>query len=165
MEFSRITSGFTFARFHPLLQEWRAHEGIDYAAPTGTPVRSTADGTVTAAGWQNGYGNVIVVRHHGSYSTLYGHLSRFAAELKVGDRVEQGQTIGYVGMTGWATGPHLHYEFRVNDQARDPMSTALPSEDPLRSLDLAAFRSAIAPLVDSLALARSLPGATLASTE
>ncbi|MCC6196035.1 MAG: peptidoglycan DD-metalloendopeptidase family protein [Burkholderiales bacterium] len=165
MELSRITSGFTLARFHPIQRQWRAHEGIDYAAPTGTPVRATADGAVAVAGWQNGYGNVIVVRHHGSYSTLYGHLSRLAAGLKPGDRVGQGQTIGYVGMTGWATGPHLHYEFRVNDHAHDPMTTALPPQNPLRSLDLAAFRSAIEPLADSLTLARSLPGATLAAAD
>jgi murein DD-endopeptidase MepM/ murein hydrolase activator NlpD len=165
MELSRITSGFSFARFNPILQEWREHKGIDYAAPTGTPVRSTADGVVAFAGEQNGYGNVIIVKHQGMYSTIYGHLSRFAADLKTGTRVAQGETIGFVGMTGWATGPHLHYEFRVNDQPQNPMSSALPAADPVPLERLPAFRTAIAPLADSLALARSLPSATLAASE
>lgn len=165
MEFSRITSGFTMARFHPILQEWRAHQGIDYAAPTGTPVRVTADGVVAFAGVQNGYGNVIIVHHQGTYSTLYGHLSRFAPELKMGERVRQGDTIGHVGMTGWATGPHLHYEFRVAEQARDPMTIALPTAQPIGPDRMPAYQAAIIPLVESLALAHSLPGAALAATE
>lgn len=165
MEFSRITSGFTLARFHPILQQWRAHQGIDYAAPTGTPVRATADGVVTFAGVQGGYGNVIFVRHQGAFSTVYGHLSRFAPETRIGARVRQGDTIGYVGMTGWATGPHLHYEFRIADQARDPLTIALPNTPAIGSDRLAAFRAGIVPLAESLALARSLPGAALAATE
>jgi len=165
MELTRITSGFTMARFHPLLQDWREHKGIDYAAPTGTPVRATADGTVAYAGWQNGYGNVIFLRHEGAYSTVYGHLSRFAMSLKAGMRVMQGDTIGFVGMTGWATGPHLHYEFRIADQPRDPMSAAVPAASPLTADRLPAFKEAVAPLVDSLALARSLPSSALASVE
>ena len=165
MEFSRITSGFTMARFHPILQEWREHKGIDYAAPTGTPVRTTADGVVTFAGWQNGYGNVIFVRHQGAYSTVYGHLSRVAPELKVGAKVAQGDTIGYVGMTGWATGPHLHYEFRIGDQPHDPTSSALPVADPVATDRMATFKAAIEPLSDSLALARSLPSSALAASQ
>jgi murein DD-endopeptidase MepM/ murein hydrolase activator NlpD len=165
VEFSRITSGFTMARFHPILQQWRAHQGTDYAAPTGTPVRVTAEGVVAFAGEQNGYGNVVVIRHQGAYSTLYGHLSRFAAELKTGARVRQGDTIGYVGMTGWATGPHLHYEFRVADQPRDPLTLALPTAEPIGPDRLPAYRAAIVPLVESLALAHLLPGAALAATE
>lgn len=131
LEFSRVTSGFTMARFHPLLRTWREHKGVDYAAPTGTPVRATADGTVTFAGWQNGYGNVVFIRHQGAYSTVYGHLSKLAANLKVGDKVGQGDTIGYVGMTGWATGPHLHYEFRIADQPHDPLALDLPTAAPV----------------------------------
>jgi murein DD-endopeptidase MepM/ murein hydrolase activator NlpD len=150
MEFSRITSGFTMARFHPILQQWRAHQGVDYAAPTGTPVRVTADGVVAFAGEQNGYGNAIVIRHQGAYSTLYGHLSRFAPDLKIGARVRQGDTIGFVGMTGWATGPHLHYEFRAQ---------------PIGPDRLPAYQAAIVPLAESLALAHLLPGAALAATE
>ena len=165
MELTRITSGFTMARFHPVLQDWREHKGVDYAAPQGTPVRVTADGVVTYAGWQNGYGNVIFVRHQGAYSTVYGHMSKFADDIKVGSHVGQGDTIGFVGMTGWATGPHLHYEFRVADQPVDPMSAAVPNASPLPAERLPEFRAAILPLVDSLALARSLPSAALASSE
>ena len=165
MELTRITSGFTMARFHPVLQDWREHKGVDYAAPQGTPVRVTADGVVAYAGWQNGYGNVIFIRHQGAYSTVYGHMSRFADDIKVGSRVGQGDTIGFVGMTGWATGPHLHYEFRVGDQPVDPMSAAVPNASPLSAERLPEFRAAILPLVDSLALARSLPSRALASTE
>ena len=154
------------ARFHPLLQDWREHKGVDYAAPKGTPVRVTADGVVEFAGWQNGYGNVIYIKHQGNYSTVYGHLSKFADELKAGTRVAQGDTIGFVGMTGWATGPHLHYEFRVAGEPRDPMTAAaVPDASPLSAERLPEFRAAIAPLVDSLALARSLPSSALASTE
>jgi murein DD-endopeptidase MepM/ murein hydrolase activator NlpD len=165
MELTRITSGFTMARFHPILQDWREHKGVDYAAPQGTAVRVTADGVVAFAGWQNGYGNVIFVKHQGNYSTVYGHLSRFADDVKAGSRVSQGDTIGFVGMTGWATGPHLHYEFRVADQPQDPMSAAVPNASPLSAERLPEFRAAILPLVDSLALARSLPSSALASTE
>jgi len=165
LEFSRVTSGFSLARVHPIFQTVREHKGVDYAAPTGTPVRVTADGTVTFTGWQNGYGNVIFVRHQGTYSTVYGHLSRFAASLKAGDKVAQGTTIGYVGMTGWATGPHLHYEFRIADKPHDPLALDLPVAEPVTAERYAAFRSGIAPLVDSLTLARSLPGTALAARE
>jgi len=165
MEFSRITSGFTLARFHPILQEWREHKGVDYAAPTGTPVRVTADGVVTFAGVQNGYGNVVMVKHQGAYSTVYGHLSRFAPRLAAGARVHQGDTIAFVGQTGWATGPHLHYEFRIADQARDPLAVGMPTAPEITPERLPAFRAAIVPLTESLALAHSLPGAALAAVE
>ena len=157
MEFSRMTSGFSLARFHPILQAWRAHRGIDYAAPSGTPVRATADGVVALAGTQNGYGNVIEVRHHGAFSTLYAHLSRFAPTVRTGSRVQQGEVIGYVGATGWATGPHLHYEFRVNDEARDPLSIAQPTAGPMPTESFGAFLTHIEPLAQQLALARELP--------
>jgi len=165
MEFSRITSGFSLARFHPILQKWRAHKGVDYAAPTGTPIRATADGVVAFAGMQGGYGNVVFLRHHGAYSTVYGHMSRFAPHMRQGARVRQGETIGYVGMTGWATGPHLHYEFRVADEPRNPLNVALPAAQPITSERLAAFKDATRPAQDALALARSLPATALASTE
>ena len=121
MEFSRITSGFA-QRFHPLLQSWRKHLGVDYGAPTGTPVRSVGDGVVSFAGWQNGYGNVVQLQHDKSRETLYAHLSRI--NVRKGQRVEQGQHIGLVGSTGWSTGPHLHFEFRVNGQHQDPLLIA-----------------------------------------
>jgi len=165
MELSRITSGFSLSRLHPIFNEWRAHKGIDYAAPTGSPVRATADGVVTFAGVQSGYGNVIYLRHHGSFSTVYGHLSQLAPELRTGTRVRQGETIGLVGMTGWATGPHLHYEFRIADEPRDPLSIVLPSALPIAREHLTQFRERVTPLVDTLALARALPGATFAAGE
>ncbi len=125
MEFSRVTSGFKM-RFHPILNKWRAHNGVDYAAPTGTPVRTVGDGIVEFAGVQNGFGNVVFVKHRGNHTTVYAHLSRI--NVKRGERVEQGQNIGAVGSTGWATGPHLHFEFRVNGQFQDPMTIARQSE-------------------------------------
>ncbi len=125
VEFSRVTSGFAM-RFHPILQNWRAHQGVDYGAPTGTAVRSVGDGTVEFAGWQNGYGNVVHLTHNSDRSTVYAHLSRI--DVKKGQRVEQGQRIGAVGSTGWATGPHLHFEFRVHGQFQDPLTLARAAE-------------------------------------
>ncbi len=157
MEISRITSGFTMARLHPVLHDMRAHKGTDFAAPIGTPVRATADGVVDFAGQQNGYGNIVIVKHDGRYSTGYAHLSRFAEGLRNGDRVHQGDTIAYVGQTGWATGPHLHYELRVDGEARDPMTVALPVATPVDESERAAFAAAIAPRADELAVVRNLP--------
>jgi murein DD-endopeptidase MepM/ murein hydrolase activator NlpD len=125
MEFSRVSSGFAM-RFHPILQTWRKHNGVDYAAPTGTPVRSVGDGVVEFAGVQNGYGNVVQVRHSNDRSTLYAHLSRI--DVRSGQRIEQGARIGAVGSTGWSTGPHLHFEFRVNGAHQDPLRIAKASE-------------------------------------
>lgn len=142
IEFSRITSGFAM-RFHPILQEWRAHRGVDYGAPTGTPVRATADGVVEEVGRQNGYGNLVVLRHGSRYSTLYGHLNGFAGGLRRGARVQQGEVIGFVGQTGMATGPHLHYEFRIDDVQVDPTRLALPSHSVLDGAQLAAFRATV----------------------
>ena len=125
LAFSRITSGFA-QRFHPILQSWRAHNGIDYGAPAGTPVRSVGDGLVTLAGRQNGYGNVVLIQHAQGRSTLYAHLSRM--DVRTGQRVNQGQPIGAVGSTGWATGPHLHFELRVNGVLHDPLTIARSAE-------------------------------------
>ena len=125
MEFSRVTSGFAM-RMHPILQRMRAHLGVDYAAPTGTPVRVVGEGVVDFAGWQNGYGNVVHVRHGGDRVTVYAHLSRI--DVRKGQRVDQGQHIGAVGATGWATGPHLHFEFRVGGVHQDPLKIAKASE-------------------------------------
>jgi len=155
MEFSRITSGFSLARFHAILNTRRAHKGTDFAAPLGTPVRATADGEVILAGTQNGYGNVVVLRHDATHTTLYAHLSRFAAALRRGARVRQGDTIAYVGQTGWATGPHLHYEFRVADVARYPMSVALPNTPPIDPPQRADFVAATSPLLQEMDLVRA----------
>jgi len=125
LEFSRVTSGFKM-RFHPILQTWRAHLGVDYAAATGTPVRSVGDGTVDFAGVQGGFGNVVMVKHRNNQTTVYAHLSRI--HVKKGQSVSQGQNIGAVGATGWATGPHLHFEFRVNGVHHDPLTIARQSE-------------------------------------
>jgi murein DD-endopeptidase MepM/ murein hydrolase activator NlpD len=160
MEFSRITSRFSLSRFHPIMQAWRAHQGIDYGAPAGTPVRATGEGTVAVAGRQGGYGNFVLLRHQGAYSTGYGHLSRFAAGLRRGARVHQGQVIGYVGQTGWATGPHLHYEFRISNVPRNPLSVALPTALPIPAEKLTVFRARSQPLSGQLALARGLMFAT-----
>jgi murein DD-endopeptidase MepM/ murein hydrolase activator NlpD len=125
LEFSRVSSGFAM-RFHPLLQRWKAHLGVDYAAPTGTPVRTVGDGVVTFAGVQNGYGNVVEVQHRDDRKTLYAHLSRI--DVRKGQAVEQGARVGAVGSTGWSTGPHLHFEFRVKGQHQDPLMIAKASE-------------------------------------
>lgn len=131
LEFSRVTSGFTNARYHPILKEWRAHKGIDYGAPIGTRVKATADATVEYVGKQSGYGNMIVLKHQGQFSTVYGHLSAFTKGLHKGSKVNQGDVIGFVGMTGLATGPHLHYEFKVAGIQRNPLSIALPTAFPI----------------------------------
>ncbi|WP_137895090.1 M23 family metallopeptidase [Ramlibacter sp. 2FC] len=125
MEFSRVTSGFKM-RFHPVLQKWRQHNGVDYAAPTGTPVRSVGEGVVSFAGVQNGFGNVVMIKHRNQHETVYAHLSRIG--VRKGQSVGQGDTIGAVGSTGWATGPHLHFEFRVGGDQRDPLAMARQSE-------------------------------------
>jgi murein DD-endopeptidase MepM/ murein hydrolase activator NlpD len=125
MAFSRVTSGFAM-RMHPIMQSWRQHNGVDYAAPMGTAVRSVGDGIVEFAGWQNGYGNVIQIAHGNDRATLYAHLSRI--DVKQGQRVEQGHRVGSVGATGWATGPHLHFEFRIRGQHQDPTRMARGAE-------------------------------------
>ena len=144
MEFSRVTSGFAM-RMHPILNTWKQHKGVDYGAPAGTPIRAVGEGTVDFAGWQNGYGNVVEIRHSNLRSTLYAHMSRI--DVKRGAHVEQGQRIGAVGMTGWATGPHLHFEVRVSGEQRDPLLMAKASE----SIELApAQKTAFARIAGSL---------------
>lgn len=126
VQFSNVTSRFSQARYHPILKTWRAHNGVDYAAPVGTPVRATATGRIISVGWNGGYGNSVLIQHTGPYSTLYGHLSGYRNGLQPGQRVEQGEIIGYVGQTGLATGPHLHYELQVYGQYRNPLTFHLP---------------------------------------
>lgn len=138
VEFSRISSGFSM-RFHPILQKWRAHLGTDFAATTGTPARTVGDGVVEFSGVQNGYGNVVFIKHRNGHETVYAHLSKLLVQK--GQNVSQGQTIGLVGSTGWATGPHLHFEFRVNGTQQDPMTIAKQSETiPLSAAALPAFK-------------------------
>jgi len=155
LEFSRISSGFS-NRFHPILQQWRAHKGIDYAAPTGTRVKATGDGVVEHAGRHSGgYGNLVVLRHQSKYTTWYGHLSSFAKGMRKGARVAQGEVIGYVGATGLATGPHLHYEFRINDVHQNPLRVVLPAAPPISPDLKPAFDAAAAPLSQQLMLLRN----------
>ena len=147
LEFSRVTSGFTSARFHPVLKTWRAHKGVDYGAPTGTRVKAVADGTVAFVGKQGGYGNLIILQHQGQFSTAYGHLSAFAKNLRRGSKVNQGDIVGQVGMTGVATGPHLHYEFRVAGVQRNPLSIPMPTAFPIA----AQYKADFSKMADSLA--------------
>ena len=153
--FSRISSGFTTSRFHPVLNKWRSHKGVDFAAPIGTKVKATADGVVTLVDRQNSYGNVVMINHQGRYTTVYGHLSNFAKGLRRGQRVAQGQVIGYVGKTGLATGPHLHYEFKVNGQQKNPMRVALPDAKPIDSAYRAEFQTVADDFVTRLNLLRN----------
>ncbi|HTS55587.1 MAG TPA: M23 family metallopeptidase [Burkholderiales bacterium] len=154
LEFSRISSGFSLLRYHPILNTWRAHQGVDYAAPTGTRVKATADGYVQFMGRQGGYGNLILLQHKNGYSTAYGHLSGYAKGLREGQRVTQGDVIGYVGMTGLATGPHLHYELRVNGVYQNPLRLALPPGPPITADLQPAFQDALRPLLEQLDLTR-----------
>ncbi|MEJ2321598.1 MAG: peptidoglycan DD-metalloendopeptidase family protein, partial [Gammaproteobacteria bacterium] len=151
LNFTRISSRFTRKRWHPVLKRWRSHKGVDYAAPTGTPVWATGDGVVNVIGRQRGYGKVIYIKH-GQYITVYGHLNGFKRGLKKGDRVKQGQVIGYVGQTGLATGPHLHYEFRVNGKHVNPLSAKLPVADPLNRTQKKRFLATAEPLFRALDL-------------
>ncbi len=150
VEFSRISSRFNTARLHPILNLIRAHKGIDYAAPQGTPVRAAGDGRIAYAGPRGGYGNVVEIEHTRSIMTVYGHLSRFANGTHTGAHVSQGAVIAYVGMTGLATGPHLHYEFRVNGEARNPQSVTLPDAEPIDPRWREDFERRAAPLLAAL---------------
>lgn len=154
LEFSRITSGFTSTRLHPVLKIWRAHKGVDYGAPVGARVRATADGVVEFVGQRGGYGRVIVLRHTNGYSTLYAHLSGFAKGLRTGQRLNQGDPIGFVGMTGLASGPHLHYEFLVNGVHKNPLGLGIPAGLPVSRETRDVFERTAAPLLDRLDLIR-----------
>ena len=152
----RVSSNFSRGRFHPVLNRMRAHLGTDYAAPPGTPIKATGDGRVTFMGWKGGYGRAVVLKHGSSYETLYGHMSRFRPGLGYGSRVQQGQVIGYGGSSGLATGPHLHYEFRINGVHRDPRKVILPRASALPRQYVEHFKASSAPLLTQLdALDRS----------
>ena len=154
VDFRRISSRFSGERWHPVLGVKRPHRGVDYAAAVGTPIKAAGDGKVIFRGVKGGYGNVVIIQHGATYSTLYGHMSRFAKGVGVGQRVRQGQTIGYVGQTGLATGPHLHYEFRVNGVHRNPLTVKLPSAEPLPSTYMADFQAHAGELLAQLDLYR-----------
>ena len=153
LEFSRISSGFSM-RMHPISGQWKQHKGVDFAAAVGTPIRAAGDGVVDFAGGQNGYGNVVVLKHWANYSTAYAHMSRFAPGLRKGAKISQGDVIGYVGMTGWSTGPHLHYEFRIDNNPRDPLSVDIPNVQPLVGTELQRFRAVAGDMSHRFALLR-----------
>ncbi|MEO7773087.1 MAG: peptidoglycan DD-metalloendopeptidase family protein [Steroidobacteraceae bacterium] len=150
LEFSRISSRFNLSRRHPILNKIRAHRGVDYAAPTGTPVRAAGNGRVLFRGQKGGYGNVLELSHANGVVTVYGHLSRFAKGLSSGNHVDQGEVVAYVGMSGLATGPHLHYEYRVNGVFRNPQTVSLPDPKPLDEALRTDFRRQTAPLLAAL---------------
>lgn len=150
--FTRISSGFSLRRLHPITGKIRAHKGIDFAAPRGTPIYAAADGVVKYVGYRGGYGKFVVLKHWRPYSTAYGHMSRYARGLRRGKKVSQGDVIGYVGSTGMATGPHLHYEFRVNNVQRNPRVVDLPTAKTLKSYELQQFRVVIKDMLHRFAL-------------
>ena len=158
VEFSRVSSGFG-GRFHPIFRNWRAHTGVDFAAPSGTRVIAAADGTIVSAGNRGGYGNAVEIRHGGSISTLYAHLSGFARNARAGTRVRQGEPIGFVGATGFATGPHLHYEFKIGGVHQDPLRVALPKAEPVPARLREDFTQVAARARETIARVASAPPA------
>lgn len=162
LEFSRVTSGFSNARYHPILKEWRSHKGVDYGAAIGTRVKAVADATVAFMGKQNGYGNLLVLQHQGQYSTAYGHLSGFAKGLHLGSKVSQGDVVAYVGMTGLATGPHLHFEFRIAGVQRNPLTVDMPTAFPIATQLRPQFQTTTRAMLTRLDMLR---GTNLASLD
>jgi len=154
IEFARISSRFSSARKHPILGKVRAHQGVDYAARSGTPIRAAGDGRVAFAGWKGGYGRAVILDHGRGYTTLYGHMSKFG-KYRTGQRVVQGSVIGYVGATGLATAPHLHYEFRVAGVHRDPLKVTLPKPEPLPRSEMARFTAQVTPMRTQLDLVQA----------
>ena len=153
LEFSRISSGFGM-RSHPISGNWKQHKGTDFAAATGTPIRAAGDGVIDFAGVQGGYGNVVVIKHWANYSTAYAHMSRFANGMRKGAKVSQGDVIGYVGTTGWSTGAHLHYEFRVAGEAKDPGKLNITAQAPLTAAEMGRFKSVAGDMIHRFALLR-----------
>ncbi|MGE5666362.1 MAG: M23 family metallopeptidase, partial [Betaproteobacteria bacterium] len=152
LEFTRVSSGFSGNRTHPVFGYSAAHAGVDMSAPTGTKIRTVADGVVTRQGFERGYGNVVEIRHDARHSTVYAHMSGFAPGMRIGTRVGRGDVIGFVGATGWATGPHLHYELRIAGVPVNPMTAKLPESRHLSGAQLAALRESAGPLQARLAL-------------
>ncbi|MGH8305563.1 MAG: peptidoglycan DD-metalloendopeptidase family protein, partial [Steroidobacteraceae bacterium] len=160
LQFTHVSSRFNSARLHPILNRIRAHKGVDYAAPVGTPVKAAGDGVIRFAGRNGGYGNMVEIQHSRSITTVYGHLSRFAHGTRVGAHVTQGTVIAFVGMTGLATGPHLHYEYRVNGVFKNPQTVVLPGAPPLNPKLAQDFHRHADPLLASL---EASPGPMLVS--
>ena len=152
VDFARISSRYSTGRRHPILNTIRAHKGVDYAAPRGTPIKATGDGRVITAGRKGGYGNTVVIKHGKRYKTLYAHMQGFAKGIRSGSTVKQGQIIGYIGTTGLSTGPHLHYEFLVNGTHVDPLSQKLPAADPIDPSEKQRFVEYSKPLLAKLDL-------------
>ncbi|HRP88369.1 MAG TPA: M23 family metallopeptidase [Gammaproteobacteria bacterium] len=150
VDFTRVSSNFNPNRLHPVLKTRRPHQGVDYAARTGTPIMAAGDGRVISAGVNGGYGKAVVLQHGGNVTTLYAHMSRIAPGMRAGRKVRQGEIIGYVGMTGLASGPHLHYEYRVNGVHKNPRTVELPKADPVPAARRAEFVAATLPLVAEL---------------
>ncbi|WNC10367.1 peptidoglycan DD-metalloendopeptidase family protein [Pseudomonas coleopterorum] len=155
VDFARISSRFSMGRKHPILNKIRAHKGVDYAAPRGTPIKAAGDGKITLAGRRGGYGNTVIIQHGNSYTTLYGHMQGFAKGIKTGGSVKQGQVIGYIGTTGLSTGPHLHYEFQVNGVHVDPLGQKLPMADPIAKSEKQRFNQLSQPLMAKMDVERS----------
>jgi murein DD-endopeptidase MepM/ murein hydrolase activator NlpD len=162
VDYARISSGFSSARRHPVLNRVRAHKGIDFAAPTGTPIKAAGAGRIASRGRNGGYGNAVVIAHKNGITTLYGHMSRFAKGQQVGDSVSQGEVIGYVGMTGLASGPHVHYEYRVNGVHKNPARVTVPKADPIPASQMADFKAQTEPLLARLD-PQALPAVQVAS--
>ena len=162
VDFTRISSNFNPNRRHPILNKIRAHRGVDYAAPRGTPIKAAGDGKVIYRGVKNGYGNAVILQHGGNITTLYAHMSKFAAKARLGSRVRQGQTIGYVGATGLATANHLHYEYRINGVHRNPRTVALPKADPIADKYREQFFTMAEPILKELEQFKSTQLATVA---
>jgi murein DD-endopeptidase MepM/ murein hydrolase activator NlpD len=162
VDFTRVSSNFNPNRRHPVLNTIRAHRGVDYAAPRGTSIRAAGDGKVIFRGVKNGYGNAVILQHGGNITTLYAHMSRFASNVKVGSRVRQGQTIGFVGATGLATANHLHYEYRINGVHRNPRTVELPQADPISEKYREQFFTTAAPILEELEQFKSTQLATVA---
>jgi murein DD-endopeptidase MepM/ murein hydrolase activator NlpD len=165
VNFSRISSRFTVSRYHPVLHKVRSHKGVDYAAKSGTPIYAAGDGKVIFKGKKGGYGKVMIVQHGSKYTTLYAHLKTYNRKLKVGSKVKQGQTIAYVGQTGLATGPHLHYEFRVNGVHRNPLTVKLPASQPVPKRYMADFELSTTPQFAQLDLLARTQQVALADTD
>ncbi|MGI9317347.1 MAG: M23 family metallopeptidase [bacterium] len=157
LKFARVTSKFSKKRFHPIQKKWKAHKGVDYGAPMKTPIMSTGDGIVTLAGRKKGYGKTVIIRHGHKYQTLYAHMNSYAKGLKAGVRVKQGDVIGYVGKTGWTTGPHLHYEFRLNGVHQNPLTVELPKSAPIDQKYQQAFKQEAEVWVAALNKAGRIP--------
>jgi murein DD-endopeptidase MepM/ murein hydrolase activator NlpD len=165
LEVSRVSSGFSEERFHPTLNTWTSHKGVDFVAPLGTNIKATADGVVDFVGVQSGYGNVVILRHHNKYTTLYAHMADFAPDLKVGTPVQQGEVIGTVGMTGLTTGPHVHFEFRIDDVHYDPESVAMPTALPMTPEIKRKLQLAAAPLKRTMQMLRDTAPDALSTFE